>query len=54
MKKRTKRIINSALCLTTVSAMLLGNGNNFVLSHAEDVYVEVEGHLQFIRLGITL
>lgn len=43
MKKRTKRIINSALCLTTVSAMLLGNGNNFVLSHAEDVYVEVKG-----------
>ena len=43
MKKRTKRIINSALCLTTVSAMMLGNGNNFVLSHAEDVYVEVKG-----------
>lgn len=45
MKKRTKRIINSALCLTTVSAMLLGNGNNFVLSHAEDVYVEVKDYL---------
>ncbi|MGM9979653.1 MAG: choice-of-anchor I family protein [Clostridium sp.] len=43
MKKRTKRIINSALCLTTVSVMLLGNGNNFVLSHAEDVYAEVKG-----------
>ena len=43
MKKRTKRIINSALCLTTVSAILLGHGNNFTLSHAENVYTEVKG-----------
>lgn len=43
MKKRTKRIINSALCLTTVSTILLGHGNNFTLSYAKNVYAEVKG-----------
>lgn len=43
MKKTKKIIMNSMLCLTTISAMLIGQNSFLLKSYAQDAYTSVTG-----------